>query len=120
MVEGCLVDKKWRFKLAIAENIVNLFRTLSFEEHREFLEKIITVFLKDHNYIVREQTIKSIVQVRDSIGSERYFELVQKYMGILSGDVNYIYRTTACIFLQHVRNLEKNQFNEIFSTLSKH
>jgi hypothetical protein len=34
LVEGCLNDKKWRFKLAIAENIVNLFKTLNYDEHK--------------------------------------------------------------------------------------
>lgn len=37
MLEGCLVDKKWRFKLSIAENITNLFKTLGYDDHKEFL-----------------------------------------------------------------------------------
>ena len=54
MVEGCLNDKKWRFKLAIAESLPQFLKTLKFENHREFIEKIITIFLKDHNNSVRE------------------------------------------------------------------
>jgi hypothetical protein len=36
LVEGVLSDKKWRFKFAVAESLVNFFRALSFDEHREF------------------------------------------------------------------------------------
>ena len=64
MIEGCLNDKKWRFKLAIAENIVNFFKTLNYDEHKDFLEKILTTFFKDHNFVVREQTIKSFSQIK--------------------------------------------------------
>lgn len=34
LVEGCLNDKKWRFKLAIAQNIPNFFKTLNYEENK--------------------------------------------------------------------------------------
>jgi hypothetical protein len=30
LVEGCLADKKWRFKFAIAQNIPNFFKTLNY------------------------------------------------------------------------------------------
>jgi hypothetical protein len=72
MVEGCLTDKKWRFKLAIAQNIPSFFKTLNYDSHKEFLDKILTTFFKDHNYAVREQTIKSVVECRHSLGADRY------------------------------------------------
>ena len=34
LIEGCLLDKKWRFKLAIAQNIPNFFKALNYEEHK--------------------------------------------------------------------------------------
>ena len=60
LIQGCINDKKWRFKLAISQNIPNFFKSLSYEENKQFLDKILTTFLKDHNYAVREQTIKSL------------------------------------------------------------
>ena len=30
LVEGCLTDKKWRFKMAIAQSIPNFFKTLGY------------------------------------------------------------------------------------------
>lgn len=53
LVEGCLTDKKWRFKLAIAQNIPSFFKALPYETHKEFLDKILATFFKDHNYAVR-------------------------------------------------------------------
>jgi hypothetical protein len=91
---------------------------LSYDDHKDFLEKILTVFLKDHNYVVREQTVKSISLIKDQVGGERYFEIVQKYINQLSSDPNYIYRVTASLFLQQLKNLEKSQLSEIFSVFS--
>ena len=34
LIEGCLTDKKWRFKLAIAQNIPSFFKTLPYETHK--------------------------------------------------------------------------------------
>lgn len=53
LVEGCLTDKKWRFKLAIAQSIPNFFKTLNYDNHKDFLDKVINTFFKDHNYAVR-------------------------------------------------------------------
>lgn len=91
---------------------------MSYDDHKDFLEKILTVFLKDHNYVVREQTVKSISLIKDQVGGERYFEIVQKYINQLSSDPNYIYRVTASLFLQQLKNLEKSQLSEIFSVFS--
>lgn len=73
LIEGCITDKKWRFKLAIAEALPSFFKSLSFDDHREFYEKLIGGFLKDHNYAVREQVIKSIVQAKDTLGYAKYW-----------------------------------------------
>jgi hypothetical protein len=80
-----LTIKKWRFKLAIAESMINFFKALNFDEHREFFEKIITNFFKDHNYAVREQTIKSIVQSKDVLGYSKYWEITRLHM------IDYLY-----------------------------
>lgn len=100
-----MTDKKWRFKLAIAQSIPNLFKTLNYETHKEFLDKVISSFFKDHNYAVREQTIKSFVTCRNILGGNLYGELVQKHITILASDPNYIYRVTACIFLKELEGL---------------
>ena len=52
---------------------MNFFKALSFDEHRDFYEKVIGAFLKDHNYAVREQAIKSIVQSKDVLGYASYW-----------------------------------------------
>ena len=70
MVEGCLSDKKWRFKFAIAQNIPAFFKALSYDSHKDFLDKMLTAFFKDHNFAVREQTMKSLVECRDIVGGE--------------------------------------------------
>ena len=62
LIEGCLTDKKWRFKLAIAQNIPSFFKTLPYEGHKEFLDKILATFFRDHNYAVRQQTMKSLIE----------------------------------------------------------
>jgi len=64
LIEGCLADKKWRFKLAIAQNIPSFFKTLAYENHKEFLDKILSTFFRDHNYAVREQIMKSLIECR--------------------------------------------------------
>lgn len=53
MIEGCLNDKKWRFKLTLAENITGLFRELGYENYKDFIMKILNTFIKDHYFAVR-------------------------------------------------------------------
>lgn len=69
LIQGCLSDKKWRFKLAISQNIPNFFKSLNYDENKEFLDKLVTAFLKDHNYAVREQTIKSLSASKPHLSS---------------------------------------------------
>lgn len=107
LIEGCLNDKKWRFKLAISQNIPNFFKTLDYDTHKDFLDKILTSFFKDHNYAVREQTMKSVVECKDILTGGKYFEVLQKHLNTLSGEVNYIYRVTACTFLKEIEGLDK-------------
>lgn len=76
LVEGCLNDKKWRFKFAIAQSIPSFFKTLSYDDHKEFFDKVISTFFKDHNFAVREQTGKSLVSSRGVLPKEKYYELV--------------------------------------------
>lgn len=64
------------------------------------MDKILTSFFKDHNYAVREQTIKSLVECKDIVGGDLFFELLKKHLGVLSGEANYIYRVTASSFLR--------------------
>jgi len=71
LIEGCLGDKKWRFKLTIAENIPRFYRVGG--EHKEFLEKVVSTLLKDHNFAVREQVLKSISELKAIISSEQYY-----------------------------------------------
>ncbi len=111
LIEGCLTDKKWRFKLAIAQNIPNFFKALNYEEHKEFLDKVLVTFFKDHNFAVREQTVKSLIACRNLLTPERYNELVQKFVTQLSGDPNYIYRVSVCAFLKEIDGLDKSQVN---------
>jgi hypothetical protein len=84
LIEGCLNDKKWRFKLAIAQNIPNFFKTLTYEENKDFLDKLLNSFLKDHNYAVREQAIKSLATSKSHLGSDRFYELMQRYLNQLA------------------------------------
>lgn len=49
------------------------------------MDKILTTFFKDHNYAVREQTIKSLVECKDIVGGDLFFELLKKHLGVLSG-----------------------------------
>lgn len=53
LIEGCLTDKKWRFKFSVAQSLIGFFKNLAFEEHRQFYDKVLGVFLKDHNFAVR-------------------------------------------------------------------
>jgi hypothetical protein len=53
MIEGCLNDKKWRFKLALAQSISALFRELGYENYKDFINKILNTFIKDHYFSVR-------------------------------------------------------------------
>lgn len=64
MIETVIGDKKWRFKLALAENINKLFKTLGYEDFKEFFDKILNSYMKDHNHAVREQTIKCLVNLK--------------------------------------------------------
>ena len=53
MIEATLNDKKWRFKLALAENITGLFKELGYENYKDFINKVLTTFIKDHYFAVR-------------------------------------------------------------------
>lgn len=53
MIENCLNDKKWRFKLAIAESLKGLFTHLNYDKHKEFFNKVVKAFMKDHYCAVR-------------------------------------------------------------------
>ena len=53
MLETVLTDKKWRFKLAVAENIEKLFKSLGYDDFKEFFDKILGIYMKDHNFSVR-------------------------------------------------------------------
>ena len=73
LIEGCLNDKKWRFKLTIAESIPRFFKALPYADHADFLEKIVGSFLKDHNFSVREQTLKSLYELKLVLDYHQYF-----------------------------------------------
>lgn len=105
LIEGCLTDKKWRFKLAIAQNLPNFFKTLNYDENKDFLDKLLNSFLKDHNYAVREQAIKSLSASKAHLSSERFYELLQRYLNQLASEPNYIYRVSACVFVKEVETL---------------
>ena len=53
MIEGTLNDKKWRFKLALAENITGLFKELGYENYKDFINKVLNAFIKRDYYAVR-------------------------------------------------------------------
>ena len=53
MVENCISDKKWRFKLAIAESLKGLFKSLDPIKHKGFMNKVVETFMKDHYHAVR-------------------------------------------------------------------
>lgn len=55
-----MTDKKWRFKLAVAQSIKGLFKGLDPVKNKAFLDKIVKVFIKDHYAAVREQLIVSL------------------------------------------------------------
>lgn len=70
--------------MAIAQNIPNFFKTLTYEENKDFLDKLLNSFLKDHNYAVREQAIKSLATSKSHLGSDRFYELMQRYLNQLA------------------------------------
>ena len=53
MVENSISDKKWRFKLAIAESLKGLFKSLDPIKHKGFMNKVVETFMKDHYHAVR-------------------------------------------------------------------
>lgn len=53
MIETSIIDKKWRFKLAVAESIKGLFKGLDPIKNKGFLDKIVKIFVKDHYAAVR-------------------------------------------------------------------
>ena len=69
MVENCITDKKWRFKLAIAESLKGLFKTLDAIKHKAFMDKVVKTFMKDHYHAVREQTMLSLSELKGVFGS---------------------------------------------------
>lgn len=71
MVENCIADKKWRFKLAIAESLKGLFKSLDSIKHKGFMDKVVKAFMKDHYHAVREQTMVSLSELKGVFGSER-------------------------------------------------
>jgi hypothetical protein len=84
MLETVLTDKKWRFKLAVAENIEKLFKSLGYDDFKEFFDKILGIYMKDHNFSVREQTIKCLVGLSSTFRAETELEIVSKFVNQLS------------------------------------
>jgi len=66
-----MTDKKWRFKLAVAESIKGLFKGLDPVKNKAFLDKIVKTFIKDHYAAVREQLIISLCELKGVLGSQR-------------------------------------------------
>lgn len=69
MIESSLTDKKWRFKLAIAEGIAPLLKKLDVSKNKAFVDKIIKSFTKDHYAAVRDQTFASLCELKSVFGS---------------------------------------------------
>ncbi len=84
LIETVLNDKKWRFKLAVAENIEKLFKTLGYDDFKEFFDKILNIYMKDHNFSVREQTVKCLVSLSSTFKAETELEIVSKFVNQLS------------------------------------
>ena len=79
-----------------------MFKTLGYEDFKDFFDKIINQFMKDHNYSVREQTIKCLVNLNNTFKSEVYLEIITKFTNQLSSEINYIYRCTSLMLLERV------------------
>lgn len=75
--------------------------------------------MKDHNFTVREQTLKSIVASKSHV-QDKYFDIIQKYFQQLFNEPNYIYRVTAAAFLQNIKNIDKAQLSDLLSQISKY
>lgn len=76
MIENAGTDKKWRFKLAIAESIKGLFKGLDATKNKAVLDKVVKTFVKDHYAAVREQTILSLCELKGVLGTQRCMELI--------------------------------------------
>lgn len=118
MIENCLSDKKWRFKVAVAESLHDMFKTLKYHQHKEFFNKITKAFMKDHYCAVREQTISSIISLKGVLGVEVEMEIISELVKMLANDANYVYRITGMQMMLRSHNvLDKNDFNEVFLTV---
>jgi hypothetical protein len=53
MIESSLTDKKWRFKLAIAESLKGLFKAIDPNKNKAFMDKVVKAYTKDHYAAVR-------------------------------------------------------------------
>ena len=69
MLEGCFNDKKWRFRLSIAEKSLGLFESLNYDDYKEFIDKLLNTFIKDHYFSIREQIINCIVKLKSVCGT---------------------------------------------------
>ena len=120
MVEKYITEKKWRFKLAVAESIKGLFKSLDAIKHKPFMDKVVKTYIKDHYHAVREQTINSIAELKNVFGNERLNEILGGSLKELLNEGNCVYRVTACQSLKVASGvLENADFNELFSFFCK-
>ena len=76
---------------------------------------MLNAFMKDHYFSIREATMKCIVDLKDTFGSERQKELIGSTIRTLQSDGNYVYRLTACtMLLQASECLDRKDFNELY------
>lgn len=118
MIENSGTDKKWRFKLAVAESIKGLFKNLDPNKNKAFLDKMVKTYTKDHYAAVREQTILSLCELKGVLGTQRCMELIGETLKTLVNESNCYYRITAIQALKNVSSvLDKNDFNEVFTSM---
>lgn len=53
MIETNLTDKKWRFRLTVAECLEGLLKSIDTVKNKAFMDKIIKTYTKDHYAAVR-------------------------------------------------------------------
>lgn len=78
--------------------------------------------MKDHNFSVREQTIKCLVGLSSSFRAETELEVVSKFVNQLSSEVNYIYRCTSLMLLEKAalgNAVDKKSINDLFIAVTQ-
>jgi serine/threonine-protein phosphatase 2A regulatory subunit A len=120
LINGTVNEKNWRTRLAIVEYIPRLCKDLGYDIYREDISGIISKFLFDHIFAIRDQCVENFKQITEFFGYEKIKDNLMTSLSDLSRNGNYLFRITAIQSLQKLKDLlDKKTLSTLFEEFAE-